>query len=81
MSNMVKLSQKTQCGFNSDCKLHRSQIIFTGTAGSAQPDRNMNVAEVAIVWDSLQPLPELSKDLTKDFKGSEYLSQFKCLNF
>jgi hypothetical protein len=34
-----------------------------GTAGSAQPDRNMNVAEVVIVWDSIQPPPEAAEEL------------------
>jgi hypothetical protein len=34
-----------------------------GTAGSAQPDRNMTIAGVEVVWDSIQPPPEISSAL------------------
>jgi hypothetical protein len=34
-----------------------------GTAGSAQPDRNMTIAGIEVVWDSLQPPLEISADL------------------
>ena len=32
-----------------------------GSGGSAQPDRIMTIAEIVVVWDSIQPSAEVSK--------------------
>lgn len=40
-----------------------NRAISQGTAGSAQPDRFMNISEVVVVWDSIQPSAEIAETL------------------